>query len=314
LIISSYALLSDRAWVLHGSPLREAPDLDRIGPGYALRAQELPDSQEFAAARGRAAVLFGVHVPETLFARTVNRLAEDVRGKLAVFEGPLNGVRRSLDKHAEALGLVGGDARRTAVRQAAVLLARLAAARDATALVRELVAGAAVPDETLAATVTSAAGLLAALDDVEWTLLDAVQRFTGRGDGIGDRAERLLEDLAMAAAADELAQPLAPVLAGLRRQAVTIVNDAAERAAVSPHTSPPASKPVSHKADPRTTDQPPTHGDAVHPASGASSRFMASAVESELGRVQSRLRDYARRNPDAEIEVTWRVVEEGRSG
>ncbi len=310
LIISGYALMSDRAWVLHGSPLREAPDLDRIGPGYALRAQELPDPEEFTTARGRSAALFGVHVPEILFARTVNRLAEDVRGKVAAFEGPLNGVRRSLDEHADALGLTDGDARRSAVREAAELLARLSAARDATALVRELAAGAAVSDQTLAATVTSAAGLLAALNDVEWTLLDAVRRFTGRGDGIGDRAEHLLDGLATTAAADELTAPLAPVLAGLRRQTVAIVNDAAE--VVTPPTQPPEPKPEPRQ--PGQGDQPTTHGDVAPLAPSASTRFLASAVESELGQVQSRLRDYARDNPGAEIEVIWRVVAGGRPG
>jgi hypothetical protein len=310
LIITSYALLSDRAWVLHGSPLREAPDLDRIGPGYALRAQKLPDPDEFAAARGRAAALFGVHVPETLFARTVNRLAEDVRGKVAAFEGPLNGVRRSLDKHAAALGLYDRDARRTAILQAAELLARLSAARDATALVRELAAGAQVPDQTLAATITSAAGLLSALNDVEWTLLDAVRRFTGRGDGIGDRAEHLLDNLATAAGADELIGPLAPVLAGLRRQAVAIVNDAAE--VVTPPTQPPPLKVAPRQ--PGQDDEPTTHGDVVPSAPSPSTRFMANAVESELERVQLRLRDYAHRNPGAEIEVIWRVVAGGQSG
>jgi hypothetical protein len=91
---------------------------------------------------------------------------------------------------------------------------------------------------------------------------------------------------------------------------VAIVNDAAE--VVTPPTQPPEPKPEARQ--PGQGDQPTTHGDVAPRAPNASTRFLASAVESELERVQSWLRDYARRNPGAEIEVIWRVVAGGQSG
>jgi hypothetical protein len=42
LIIATYALLDDRTWVYQTSPLPQAPELERIGPSYGLRAVELP--------------------------------------------------------------------------------------------------------------------------------------------------------------------------------------------------------------------------------------------------------------------------------
>ena len=111
LIIATYALLSDRAWLYNGGPIDPAPELERIGAGHALRAQELPTADEFAAARRRAAALFGLHVPESLFARNANRLANAVRDKAAELEFAVNGVHGSLQKHAASLGVTAQHGR-----------------------------------------------------------------------------------------------------------------------------------------------------------------------------------------------------------
>ena len=132
-----------------------------------------------------------------------------------------------MNEHAGDLGLTGEDARRTTVRDAADLLARLSGTHDATALVRELAAGESGGDEVLAATITSADTVLSALNTVQWTLLESMRQFAGRGDEIGDRATRLLDELTTAATADEFTRQLAPVLTGLFQRAVAIVNAAA---------------------------------------------------------------------------------------
>ncbi|MFB9688203.1 hypothetical protein [Amycolatopsis plumensis] len=316
LVIATYALLADRAWVLHGSPLREPPELDKIGPGHALRAQELPSADDFATARRRAATLFGLHVPETLFTRNVNRLADEVREKAAGLEGAGAGVRRALERHAAALGIDGRpDAPRvTSGRDAADLLARLTAMRDSTGLVQELTAaGYGTSDEVLAAAISSAPAVLAALERVEWTLLDSVRKFTGRGDPVGNQAESLVDDLAAAAAADQFTRDLVPVLEGLGRRAVALVNEAARLAAVP---TPAPRDPIVEPAGEPGGEEAATV--ARRERTGGRTRIRASAVEQELARLVAELdggiRAYAKEHPAVEFDVTWTVVGDDGAG
>ncbi|WP_019811608.1 hypothetical protein [Saccharomonospora halophila] len=333
LIIATYAMLADRAWLLHGSPLPEPPDLDKIGPGHALRAQELPTEDEFTTARARASALFGLTVPDTLFTRNVNRLAEGVRGKIAEYEEPVNALRTQLREHAADLGLdARPDAPRVrATRDAADLLARLRDEADSTELVRQLATATYdTGDRVLATTLTSAADVLAAVRAVEWSLFTSMRNFLPRGDDIAHRADQLLAGVAEAAVADEFTQRLAPVLHEFGPKALGIVNDATRVV--------PAPKPPQPDPDPQPGPDGAGHDgrgsagpDDVHltgtgtpPVSGGTGgtggragakRVKASAVEAELSglisAVQDEIRDYARQHAGAEIEVTWQVVDDG---
>lgn len=141
LIIATYALLDDRTWVFQTAPVPQVPELERISGGYALRAVARPEEDEFATARDRAARIFGVSVPPMLFARNVTALATRVREKAEQHAAAVAGVRRSLDKHADELGLTGAHAPRVrSMRAAADLLARVARLDEATPLVKELAA------------------------------------------------------------------------------------------------------------------------------------------------------------------------------
>ena len=132
----------------------------------------------------------------------------------------------SLRRHATGLGLPadGSAPRQTTVGYAADLLTRLAAHTDDTGLVRDL-AGADHPvgDEVLARAMSSAESVAAALDDVQWSLLESVRHLTDRGDGLGTRTQRLVDGVTRAAAADELTEALAPVLAGVNGQAAALL-------------------------------------------------------------------------------------------
>lgn len=330
LIIATYAMLADRTWTLHGSVLRQPPELDKIGPGHALRAQQLPDAAEFATARDRAAALFGIVVPDTLFARNVSRLAEGVRAKVAELETPVNGVRRMLERHADTLGLTHRpDAPRVvATRDAADLLARLSGAAEDTDLVNRLAkATYGTNDTVLAATMAAAPRLLESLRDVEWSLVSSVQGFAGRGDLIGNRADALLDEVGHAAAEDEFAVSLAPVLEQLQSKAVALVSDAARLTAVA---TPGPVSPV--RTDTENTSSGQAAGaDTVSltdtgqpgisrhepepsatPSHRAPRRLRASAAERDLAAllegVRDEIRDYAREHPGAEIEILWRTV------
>ncbi len=307
LIIASYALLADRAWMLHGSPLREAPDLDKIGPGHALRAQELPSDDEFAAARHRAAALLGVTVPDLRLARNVNRLAAEARDKAATFEHAAGGVRRSLRDRGEALDLTDETAPRLVTAlDAADLLARLAATHDATAFVRELAAARyRATDQTMAKAITSAPAVLDALERADWSLLASVRGFAGRQDSVGARADRLLAEIADTAAAEEWDHELPPMLADARKRALELVNDAARIAAVVTQKHAPGTAPTAEQVSLTDDGTPPVAGQQPNQST---KRAQASVVEQALGGMLAEIRDYAKQHPSAEIEMTWRVV------
>ncbi|MGH3309410.1 MAG: PglY protein [Streptomyces sp.] len=338
LIIATYALLDDRAWILHGgNPEPQPPELDRIGAGYALRAQQLPTEEEYATARRRAAKIFGVAVQPTLFARNVNKLHTRVREKVEQYEQPVNAVRTVLNRRAEALGIQQhAGARTVSGRDAADLLARLGQHREATALVREL-AGAsyATSDEELATTVTSAPEVLAALDDADWRLLGSVRGFAGRGDGVGERAERLLAEIATAATDSEFHRSLVPVLASIRDKAVGMVEDAARLAQVedpvTPHATPePTADDVSltphgdpavpgGRRETATADAavPGPRAPSSDSGTGAAApsrtvRLQPSRLENALGKEIDHLWDeilaYSADHPGMAVEITWQVV------
>ncbi|MFD7444019.1 PglY protein [Streptomyces sp. NPDC059909] len=346
LLIAVYALVADRSWVYNGSSAA-APDVDRIAPGWALRAQELPSEQEFTAAHERAAALFGQSVPRVRYARNVNDLAAKVRAKAQGWEPAVNGLRRSLANHRTALGLMDEqNARETSVRDAADLIARLVRHKDATALVRELSAlGYATSDDVLAKAMSSAQQTLDALDRVKWQLLDSVRGLTSRGDGLADRAERLLTEIAETAATVERDRELAPVLNAAESRAVDIISESGRLNAVAAPAPEPAPSPTAASVpNPRGADQvsltvhgqPPLPAQAQPapeaPATPAASpaatvpparrrRLIVAtspgSLEPELAQVLAELTQqiisHAAAKPGTAIEIGWQEVEGGAS-
>jgi hypothetical protein len=349
LLIAAYALLDDRAWVYHSGPETAAPELSAIGSGWALRSQPLPEKDEYERARDRAARLFGVRSKPALFARNVNKLAQDVREKAEEYEKPVGGVRASLERHGELLGLDGDDpAPRTAsLREAAGLLARLARhGSDATALVRELAnASHATQDRDLAIVMSTAADVLRALDgaDAAWRVLSNVRRMSDRDDSLGDRARRLLAQLTEAARAPEHERSLVPVLGGVRETGMAIVEAALHVEHAAPRTPEPAPGPeqvsLSQHGDPRVSYRSPGAGpeQAAPPGprgtepqpqpapepgpSGAAARSarriiaagptpLESGLAAELDAVQSEIRAFRVAHPQARIEIVWRALDD----
>ncbi|MGW8359294.1 PglY protein [Streptomyces wedmorensis] len=333
LIIATYALLDDRAWIFHGgSPLPQAPDLNDIGAGHGLRAQQLPTDEEYATARERAAKIFGVAVQPTLFARNVNKLHTGVREKISQYEQAVYGVRTSLIRHAEALGLESDtSARASSAKDAADLLARLGRHHEATATVRELAGVSyATSDTALATAITSAPEVLKALDDADWQLLDSVRGFAGRRDNVGERAERLIGEISEAAAASEFERSLVPVLDSIRSKAVALVKDAARLAQVAEPVVP--LPPVEQTPDDvrltqhgtpsvSSTRSTPGTGTSVGPGGAAGSRtvrLQPSHMENALSKAMDNLWDeilaYSAANPGMAVEITWQVVPPEESG
>jgi hypothetical protein len=342
LIIATYALLADRAWTYRGAVDPNPPDLDRISStGWALRAQDLPGEEDFTAARQRAAAVFGIKAPEVLFARNVAKLAAEVREKALALESAVNGVRQELDRHSDALGLTSGAPRVVSVRDAADLVARLIGEHDATVLVRSL-SGAhyETTDVVLGTAIKSAPQVLAALEAVEWSLLEAVTRFVGRPDALGSQSQRMVAEVATTAAATQYERALEPVLGSVRSRAIALIQEAARLAAVAapvpstvsdpgtvPGRDPVAVQSVERGPWPKGAGQisltesgePVVPANPVSPATpvpgtahGGARRLSGSSVETVLSglvaAVSQEIRDYAMVNPGVEIEISWRPV------
>ncbi|MGW6057544.1 PglY protein [Streptomyces sp. NPDC055189] len=316
LIIATYALLDGRAWLYHGSPLPQPPELERIGSGIGLRAQELPSEEEYATARERAAKIFGLPVQHHLSVGNVSKLYARTRDKTEALEQPVNAVRTSLGRHAAALGIdPAASARVRSGRHAADLLARLGRHRDATALVRELAAVSYdVSDEVLAVAISSAPEVLAALDGADWALLESVQGFAGRQDSIGERADRLLEEVARAAAESEFERSLVPILDGIRGKAVALVRDAATLAQVAEPITPPETRQrtaddvtlVDPAVTPRQQEQ--KGGGASHAAHSRSVHLEPTHLENELNSLWDDILAYSAAHPGMTVQVTWHAV------
>lgn len=335
LVIATYALLADRSWVYNGKA-DKAPALDQIGPGWALRAQERPGQEEYTRAHERAAALFGTSVPTVLFTRNVNALAADVHTKAAAREGAVNGLRRALARYRSALGISGEapTAREQSVRDAADLLARINQTPEATPLARDLAAATYVSTYfELGKVISSAQEVLDALEDTDWELIESVRKYTGRGDGLAERSERLLAEIADAASRNEFDTSLKPVLRGARSQAVALINEAARLSTVAPVSppSPPAVAPEVNSpgsgtgtsdVSPTTDDRPPlpsppTTATAASPRSrrvkaAEGGSVLERALSRALADVQDEIRDYAAAHPDVEIEINWKVLHAGQ--
>ncbi|GAA5105296.1 PglY protein [Haloechinothrix salitolerans] len=299
LIIATYALLTDSAWVHHGI-VENPPSLEQIGTGWSLRAQELPSEDEFQLARERAGRLFGVAVSAVRYTGNVTKLASAVREKVGTYEPAVHGLHRSLDKHSEQLGIDASAPRVRSTRAAADLLASLSAAESPTQLARKLAAAPGQEsDSELSRTITSAETVLRALDTCNWGMLANLATLAGHQDGIGDRSERLLTDVTEAASASEFTTELAPVLTRANAEAAQIITDAASA------TQAPAPAPPQAPASAAPASQGPANTHRTR-------RITPSAAEADiaaiLADVQSEIRAYSDQHPGTVIEIDWRPV------
>uniref|UniRef100_A0AAU2JUN2 PglY protein n=1 Tax=Streptomyces sp. NBC_00049 TaxID=2903617 RepID=A0AAU2JUN2_9ACTN len=234
LLIATYALLDDRTWIYQTSTLPKAPDLDKIGAGYGLRAVVLPDEETFDTALRRAAVIFGKQVPPVLFARNVAQLAAQIREVAEGHSKAVADARDLLQRHAGRLGLAGpGGAeapRMQSLKAAADLIARVARpGSDPTLVLQDLArATYTVADEEIGAALKQAPAVRDALADGEWPpLLDTVHELATRDDSVGDRARALMTNVQQTANRHETVdEPLAPVLGGIQSSAMLLMREA----------------------------------------------------------------------------------------
>ena len=344
LIIATYALLDDRTWIYQTQVVPQAPELDRIVPGYGLRAVALPDEDTFTSALRRAGAIFGQSVSPVLFARNVSRLAAQVRAVADEHRTAVGETRSLLLDNAERLALQGPggtDAPRLkSTKAAADLIARLLRTADATLFVAELADAAyEVTDSQIGAALKQAPDVLRVLRDTHWSDLEMVRDLAGRDDSVGDRAKQLLDTVRRAANAHEEDESLVPVLSSLQESAVALMREATRlaQAARPVDPTPPRAEPTAqdirltqHGAPPLPA--PPATGQtphrAPHPGPAQDPRLLLSGRPAEpaatyvveptrleatlaatVDGLSAEIRRYLATHPGARIQVTWQAVE-----
>ncbi|HEY5834865.1 MAG TPA: phage resistance protein, partial [Streptomyces sp.] len=325
LVIASYAEMDDRVWVRGGALLDPAPEPAQIKAQDALRAQPLPDETVWDGARRRYEEIFGEKPPTLRRGRIVSQFARRILGQARDYQPHAADLVRELEKHAGLLGLDDTDdsGRLALARRSLALLDALSAtdkgAAGGSGTARQTVATLASFDlggasaSRYGTSIKQAERVAAALATAAWDMLRLAP-------GYGPQGEAVLDALRGAARADQRTASLPDALKDARRAVVAVMearsraDAAAARAAAEPEPaaarpgpgSVDLSTPTSHPPVPETRP-PRTAGGPVRRSGGG--RTKASRAVAEL---RAELDELAAREPDATVEISWRVVEDDR--
>lgn len=234
-------------------------------------------------------------------------------------------------------------------KAAADLIARLLRTTDATSLLRELAEAAyEVTDRQVGVALKQAPEVLQALRgqrDGRWSDLDMVGELAGRDDGVGDRAQRLLDSVRRAANAHEEDQSLVPVLDSLQESAVGLMREAtrlaqaarpvepvrpaeptAEDVRLTEHGTPPVPVTPADPAEPdrdRTRSGPAPRDPRVRYAAEPTGSPTAYVIEptrlettlaATVDGLSGDIRRFLTTHPGARVQVTWQVIEDAHGG
>ena len=161
----------------------------------------------------------------------------------------------------------------------------------------------------LGTAIVTAPAVLAALDGVEWSLLESVRALVGH-EVLGERAARLVDRVAEAARDDQYTRDLVPVLGDIRGQAVALGSEAARLASVVRPTPVPVRDPEPLPvAPPRVVTSPP-----VSPPVGPPAARRRVVDAGQLDAVLDELRLDVQRHPAGRFELIWRPLEPDEQG
>ncbi|WP_019359905.1 BREX-2 system ATPase PglY [Streptomyces sp. AA1529] len=316
LVVAAFAEMDDRVWVRGGMPLDPAPEMAQLKEHDALRSQSLPGEEDWECARQRFATVFGKTAPTLRRGRIVNQFARQITEEARTHQEQAAGLVRQLEEHSAFLEL--DDTNESG---------RLALARRCVELLKTLTqgmgqgaAGAKKTVEALAAfdlgevsadrygtSIAQAGAVARALDAASWTTLDLASNE-------GPEGRALLESLRNVARSDQRTSDLCGALERTQRDVLALVKR--NRAAQSP-------QPDAEPAPPPGPGDVPLHTNSSHPpvseqrSPGAGGRpgqvKRSGASRTTAARAAAELRDeltaLAAAEPDAAVEVTWRVVE-----
>jgi hypothetical protein len=325
LVIASYAEMDDRVWVRAGALLDPAPELSAIRPQDALRSQPLPEEQVWEEAGRRYWEIFGEEPPRLRRGRMVGQFARRITDRARTYQPHAADLVQQLERHAVLLGMDGTDesGRLAIARSARDLLDELRGldrgVAGGSAAAKQIITAFAgfdlgeVPPSRYGASIKQAESVAAALATAAWDMLKLAPNYGPQGDAV-------LEALRGAAHADQRTKDLKEALREARRSIVAVI-ERSQAPASPPTPQPTASTPPATLAEPVTrpdtvslstdtdtdtdTDADPSPGARTVRRSGGG-RTAASRVLAEL---RAELAELAAAEPDATIEISWRVVE-----
>ncbi|WP_250297835.1 phage resistance protein [Streptomyces sp. A 4/2] len=320
LVIASYAEMDDRVWVQGGALLDPAPEPSAVKPQYALRSQPLPDEDVWQEALRRYWDMFAEPAPPTLRrGRMVGLFARLISRQAHAHQPLVGALVQELEKRSTALGLDGTDesGRLAITRRARDLLDELVAldrtAASGSAGAKQIITAFAAFDlgevsaTRYGACVKQAKTVTTALVGAAWDMFKLAPKYGAPGRAV-------LETLRGHAQADQHTSKLEEALQDARDSIVAVIDRSDTEHTPSPTPAvTPAVDPFSTPDDVdlnTDADRPPVP--TTHPASdrapkrSGGGRTTAARAIAEL---QAELAGLSAAEPDATIEISWRVVE-----
>lgn len=242
LLALSWALLDDKQWAKAGATVSVA-GVEQVADDLVLRQPTLPEQDAWDSASVRAAELFGVTVSHLRSSANVIGLCTGLRARARELVNGTADLVTQLELHAQQLDLVESAPRMQMALLGKQLVSSISVERDDVVLVQTL-AEFPVPGEAqpMAKSMTTAASVAGALKALQWQMLDSIRGITP-DDGRHADATVSLNQLAAAAAANELHQPLAAAATEAVNQAASILT-VAPPAVVAQVVTPPVVTPT----------------------------------------------------------------------
>ena len=314
LVAASFAEMTDRVWVRGGVPLDPAPELTKIKTGDALREQPRPEQGDWDLARERFETIFGEKAPTLRRGRMVNHFARQITEAARDHREAAADLVRKLEEHSTFLGLdeTAETGRLALARRSHALLGELAAAGQGTAgtsAAKRVIETLArfdlgpVNADRYGTSIKQAQQVVQALAAASWDTLELAE-----GQGVEGRA--LLESLRGVARDDQRTADLVEALGKTRRDVTALI-----KKNQPPVTEPPVADPAPGPDDVRLDDgsahpklkpgQPDVSETGTSRRSGTTHTTAGEALRS----LESELEELRRSDPNATIEITWRVVE-----
>lgn len=299
LLIASYAVQADKAWLRAGRPA-EPPKLEKMPDDLVLRSQELPTQEEFDTATDRAQGIFRISRQPVRTARSVHTLADAIRRNAGGRLDAAKELATELDRHAATLGLNDDADRQATSHRLTALLGRLAATTDDTQTVRVLADADLQKDNAFYhAHLDSAQQLTTALRQVNWQVLED---FAAASEDLDQSL--IISALRQAARRDEHEMPLTSLLRTAGDDAIALLRKRARKPepAPAPTTGPTITGPAPVEPAARPGAEP---GSTPTPLPPPGERVRAKDVAAFVNKIC----EAADEQPDAEFEIAWRIVE-----
>ena len=281
-VIIAWAALRQRAWFQHGTASPTVPEPGALFPAMELRVQDLPSPDEWEAARTVAGAMLNIRAAAYLTAPAVADFVGQVTARARDLAQTAPELVTALEKAYQKVGLEDGDRLKTA-RASATLMQRLRHL-DGIKLVQ------AVGSPELANATPTAAGksldsapaVTRTVSSFSWPRLEPLLLAMNGEDSRAMAAAAVVNDIRDALQMDEMPRPISTAL--------MVCEDGifAWLAGNQPDLKP--------DPDPDPIDRRSRSGRATR-----NGRDGNSAVLAEL-------KEFLDQNPDATVEVTWRVL------